>query len=345
MTIVAQTIGEHAAATLAVAQRGTTMDQIIHHQPVMVQEVLDLLSVGSGKDYIDGTIGEGGHSAAILAAAGPDSRLLGLDLDPAALESARARLTPWLGSVVLVQDSYSQVGEVARAHEFAGADGILLDLGFSSFQLEGSGRGFSFRQEEPLDMRFDPASDLTAEEIVNTYPLEPLASIIARYGEEPRARALARAIIQGRPFSTSHQLAEAIARVAGRRGRVHPATRTFQALRIAVNSELDRLRAGIDQAIALLKPAGRLAIISYHSLEDRIVKQAFTREARNCICPPRTPACICGHVATIRLVNRRPMTPSLEEMRANPRGRSARLRAAERLAGQGSSATGEEPAR
>ena len=321
------------------------MDQAVHHQPVMVQEVLEVLAAGPGKQYIDGTVGQGGHSAAILSVSQPGGRLLGLDLDAEALDSARGRLACWQGASYLLKHSYSHMDEAAAHLKMGQVDGILLDLGFSSLQLEGSGRGFSFRKDEPLDMRFDTSSSLTADEIVNTYPLVTLTSILARYGEEPRARTLARAIVGGRPFSTSHQLAEAIAGVAGRRGRIHPATRTFQALRIAVNSELDRLRAGIQAAVGLLKPTGRLAILSYHSLEDRIVKQAFSRETRDCVCPPRAPACTCGHVARLRPVNKRPITPSPEEMRANPRSRSARLRGAERLRGNGDDLPGEEAVR
>ena len=326
--------GLPVTAMQPVARRDDVMEPIVHHQPVMVQEVLESLSVTRGGTYIDGTVGEGGHAEAILGLATPEGRLLGLDLDDGALVTAEARLERWQDSVLLVKRSYSHMDDVASQTDLGQVDGVLLDLGLSSFQLEASGRGFSFRQDEPLDMRFDASEGTTAQDIANTYPQDRLTSIIAEYGEEPRARAIARAIVQGRPFSSSDQLADVIAGVAGRTRRVHPATRTFQALRIAVNSELDRLRAGIDSAIRLLKPGGRLSIISYHSLEDRIVKQAFAHEARNCVCPPRAPACTCEHVASLRLLTRRPINPSMKEVQANPRSRSARLRAAEKLPGQ-----------
>ena len=345
MTLVAPIIGHPAKATQPVARRGDVMDPVVLHQPVLVQEMLDALAVAPAKTYVDGTVGQGGHSAAILAQAGTDGRVLGLDLDTDALESAKVRLAALQGSALLMKHSYSHMDEAAAGLGMAEVDGVLLDLGLSSMQLEGSGRGFSFRRDEPLDMRFDPTTGLTAQEMVNTYSLDDLTGIISRYGEEPRARAIARAIVQGRPFSSSQELAQVIAGVAGRPRRVHPATRTFQALRMAVNAELDRLRAGIQSAIGLLKPTGRLVIISYHSLEDRIVKQAFAHEARDCVCPPRIPICVCGHLATLRILTRRPITPSTKEVQANPRSRSARLRAAERLPGQNGDPTSEEVVR
>ena len=345
MTPAVTIIDGHTTATEPVARRDDSMDHVIHHQPVMVQEVLELLAVTAGGAYIDGTVGEGGHAEAILTQATGHGRLLGLDLDEDPLETAKARLEGWRNAVLLLKHNYSHMDDVAGRLGMGDVDGVLLDLGLSSLQLEGSGRGFSFRRDEPLDMRFDASEGVTAGEIVNTYPQERLASIIAQYGEEPRARAIARAIVEGRPFASSHQLANVISGVVGRARRVHPATRTFQALRMAVNSELDRLQAGIQSAIRLLKPEGRLVIISYHSLEDRIVKQAFAHEARNCVCPPRTPICTCGHTATLRLLTRKPITPSMKEVEANPRSRSARLRAAERLPGQNSDPTREEAVR
>ena len=331
MALATAIIGQPAKGTQPAARRDDAMEHVVHHQPVMVEETLEHLAVKRGGTYIDGTVGEGGHAEAIAGEIGSDGRLLGLDLDDGAVAVARRRLAGAEGSVLLLKHSYSHMDEAASDAGVERVDGALLDLGLSSLQLEGSGRGFSFRQDEPLDMRFDATEGATAGEIVNTYPQDRLASIIARYGEEPRARAIARAMVQGRPFSSSHQLADVIAGVVGRTRRVHPATRTFQALRMAVNSELDRLQAGIDSAIGLLKPGGRLVVISYHSLEDRIVKQAFARESRDCVCPPRAPACTCGHAATLRVLTRRPITPSMKEVQANPRSRSARLRAAERL--------------
>jgi 16S rRNA (cytosine1402-N4)-methyltransferase len=224
--------------------------------------------------------------------------------------------------------------ELLRAHGIAQADGVLLDLGMSSRQVEAPGYGLSFQRDEPLDMRFDPAEQtMTAAFVVNTYPEEELGQLLFRYGEEPRARSIARALVQHRPISTTVELAELVARVTGggRGRRIHPATRTFQALRIAVNDELGHLEEGLKAAVQMLVPGGRLAVISYHSLEDRLVKTFLAREAAQCVCPPGLPVCVCGHQPTLRLINRRVVRPGPEEVRDNPRSRSARLRTAQRL--------------
>jgi 16S rRNA (cytosine1402-N4)-methyltransferase len=303
-----------------------------YHRPVLLREVLDALKVHPGGVYIDATIGEGGHALAILEASMPGGRLLGIDADPLAIEAAGRRLGPFSGSFTLVKGNYARLEEVAPPLGFAPADGILFDLGISALQLEGEERGFSFQREEPLDMRYDPQQGLTAADVVNTYPLEELAQLIARYGEEPRARSIARAIVQRRPIRSALELAEVIQRVVGgRRRRLHPATRTFQAIRIAVNRELENLEAGLTQAIRLLKPGGRLVVISYHSLEDRLVKGRMRLESRGCICPPRTPLCICGHTPSLRVLSRKAVKPSAQEVRSNPRCRSARMRVAERI--------------
>ena len=308
------------------------MEEGFSHQPVLLHEVVQYLAVRPEGTYIDCTVGEGGHASAVVRAAMPGGRLLGIDLDPQALERSRHRLQPFEGTYTLVKGTYSSVAGLAHAHGFPEADGILLDLGLSSLQLEGPGRGFSFRREELLDMRYDPEATLTAAHVVNTYPLEKLVRVISSYGEEPRARSIARAIIQRRPLRMTLELANLVAEVrGGRRGRIHPATRIFQALRIEVNSELDNLKPGIQQAISTLRPGGILVVISYHSLEDRIVKETFSREARGCICPPTAPVCICGHTPSLKVISRKVVRPTPEEVRANPRSRSARMRVAQRL--------------
>lgn len=303
------------------------------HLPVMVPQVLEVLAVHPGGSYVDATVGLGGHAEAILEAA-PGGRLLGLDQDPAALEVARARLARFGGGAVLAHGNFRELDKHARNAGFAAVDGVLMDLGVSSMQLDTPARGFSFQEEAALDMRMDPSSPVTAAEIVNDWDEEDLANVIWRYGEERRSRSIARAIVARRPIRGTRDLVSAIEQAVGR-GRerqIHPATLTFQALRIAVNQELDSLEDALPQAHGLLDGAGaRLAVISFHSLEDRIVKNYLRRESTDCVCPPRTPQCVCGHVATLRLVTRRAMRPSPAEVAANPRARSARLRAAEAL--------------
>ena len=304
----------------------------VRHTPVMVEEALEALGVRSGGRYIDCTVGEGGHATALLAATGPSVRLLGIDLDSQALRTAGSRLGEYGDRVALVKGSYAELKSLAQSRGFVPADGVLFDLGVSSLQLETATRGFSFGREGPLDMRFDAEQELSALEIVNRWPESELASLLKDYGEEPRARRVAREIVRARPVSTTAELAEVAARSArkSRRG-LNPATKTFQAIRIAVNGEIDNIRSGLEQAIGVLAPGGRVVTISYHSLEDRLVKGWFRREASDCICPPETLECVCGHVATIRLVNRKVRRPTEAEVDRNPRSRSARLRAAERL--------------
>ena len=287
------------------------------HRPVLLRETVDYLGVSPGGVYIDCTVGEGGHSFAILQAAMPGGRLLGIDLDPQALQLADARLRPHDGSFTLIKGSYAHVNELAAQSDFTQVDGILLDLGFSSLQLRGEGRGFSFQRDDPLDMRFDPDGSIDAADIVNTYPVHELERILATYGEERRSRAISRALLRQRPIKTTRELADLIASVAGgRRGRIHPATRSFQALRIAVNSELDNLTESLPQTVELLKPGGRLVVISYHSLEDRIAKTFLASERKT---------------SSLKILTRKVVFPSSDEVRENPRSRSARLRAAERL--------------
>ncbi len=304
------------------------------HDPVMVTEVLDGLDVRPGGRYIDATIGLGGHAEAILGAAQPDGALLGIDLDPHALAIAGERLAQFGDAVVLVRGHHAEIAEIASEHGFEQVSGVLFDLGVSSLQLDAPGRGFSFQRDEPLDMRMDPDGEVTAEDIVNEYEEAELADLIRRYGEERRARAIARAIVARRPLHTTSDLVRAVEQAAGR-GRErhhHPATLTFQALRIVVNQEMDFLADTLSAACSLLGGAGaRIAVLAFHSLEDRVAKEHFRRDSTECICPPRTPICVCDHVATLRRVTKRVRKPGADEVARNPRARSARLRVAEAL--------------
>lgn len=303
------------------------------HVPVLFDETLEGLHVEPGGRYIDATVGGGGHASGILKAASPGGALLGLDRDQRALEIARSNLKPHSGQFDLVHGSFVQMREIAQAHDFAPVDGILLDLGLSSLQLNDPERGFSFMKDGPLDMRFDPThSGATAARLINSLSAEELAEIFYRYGEERQSRRIAKAIVEARPLYTTRELVSTIKKAVGRRrGRLHPATLTFQALRIAVNDELKALEEALPQAIDLLKPGGRLAVISFHSLEDRIVKHFMRRESRDCICPPELPACMCDHQAQLKVITRKPIRPTEEEVESNPRSRSARLRLAQRL--------------
>jgi len=306
----------------------------VDHLPVLVQEVVDGLDTEPGRRYIDATVGGGGHAYEVLASSSPDGLLLGLDRDPAALVVSRARLAGFGERFELVHSSFARLAEVAADRGYVPADGILFDLGLSSLQLADASRGFSFQVDGPLDMRFDRASsDSTAAELVNRLSAEELAEVLYRYGEERRSRRIARAIVEARPLHTTRELAEVIDKTVGRRGaRLHSATLTFQALRIAVNQELVTLEKALPQAVDLLRPGGRLVVIAFHSLEDRIVKRFMRRESRDCICPPGLPVCVCQHEATLNALTRTPIRPSPEEVGTNPRSRSARLRIAERKA-------------
>jgi len=299
----------------------------------MVQEVLAALQVRAGGAYIDCTVGEGGHALAILNAISPTPRLLGIDLDSEALSVARRRLEPYKAHVTLAQGNFADMSSIAERNGFRPADGVLFDLGLSSLQVDTGSRGFSFQREARLDMRFDPAQTISAYEVVNEYSERALADLIYELGEEPGARRVARAIVHSRPIETTTRLADVVARALGRpsKGRIHPATQTFQAIRMAVNGEIDNLRRGLAQALEVLGHGGRLVVISYHSIEDRLVKNTLRRESSDCVCPPQTPQCVCGHAATIRLVSRKVIKPSPAEVRANPRSRSARIRVAERI--------------
>jgi len=302
------------------------------HQSVLYHSIIQALRPHSQGRYVDATLGAGGHAAGILDASAPDGLLLGLDLDPAALELASQRLSVFGSRAALVQASYTTLAAQLARLGWEAIQGILIDLGVSSMQLDTPERGFSFQADGPLDMRFGPEQPVSAEDLVNGLPEEELARIIWEYGEDRFSRRIARAILEARPLRTTRQLAEAVQRAyRGQRSHIHPATRTFQALRIAVNQELQSIQEVLPQAVTALSSGGRLAVISFHSLEDRIVKQYFRRESRDCICPPEQPVCTCGHVASIKEITRRPLEAGADEIEANPRARSAKLRVAEKI--------------
>jgi 16S rRNA (cytosine1402-N4)-methyltransferase len=310
------------------------------HLPVLVEEVLAILAPAPGSLHIDSTLGGGGHTERILEAANPDGRVLGLDADQAAVDRVEQRLRPRFGDrLVLRRANFRDLAQVAPAAGFGAVDGCLFDLGLSSYQLADRDRGFGFRAGGPLDMRFDTTRGVPAAELLATLDAAELTALFRRYGEEPKAPRIARAIVDARqvaPVATAEELAALVERVAPPnpriRRRAHPATRVFQALRIAVNQELEALEAGLAAALDLLRPGGRLVVLSYHSLEDRIVKRFFQAERRGCVCPPEVPVCVCGRNPRLRLLTRPSLTPTDAEVAANPRARSARLRAAERLA-------------
>ncbi len=302
------------------------------HIPVLLEETIELLGVQPGGKYIDCTVGTAGHATAILERSSPGGQLLGIDADPEAIRVSKMRLQPYDNAAHLVNENFRNLEAICVKYNFRAVNGILLDLGISSPQLEDISRGFSFKHDAPLDMRFNPAQKLTAVDIVNNSSEFELTSLLERYGEERKSRQIAKQIVSHRPISTTLQLVSIVEQAVGRkRGRIHPATRTFQALRIAVNQELEHLEATLKQGGNLLCSKGRLVVISYHSLEDRIVKEFMQRESRGCLCPPETLICVCGHVPTLKLVTRKVVTPSASEVQANPRSRSAKLRAAEHL--------------
>ncbi len=312
----------------------------VGHIPVLAEEVMSMLAPAPGNLQIDATLGGGGHTERILEATDPDGRLLGLDADGAAIARVDGRLRPRFGDrLVLRQANFRDLATVARDAGFEQVDGALFDLGLSSYQLADTERGFGFRAGGPLDMRFDTSRGVPASELLATLDVDELTALFRRYGEEPKARRIARAIVDARgsePVATAEELATLVEGVAPpnprQPRRTHPATRVFQALRIAVNEELDALQEGLAAAVDLLRPGGRLVVLSYHSLEDRIVKRFIAAERRGCVCPPELPVCVCGRNPRLRLLTRPSVTPTRAEVEANPRARSARLRAAERLA-------------
>lgn len=307
------------------------------HQPVLVSETVEALQPKSGGRFIDTTVGGGGHAEKLLESTDRNGLLLGIDADPSAVLAAQERLQRFGARVTLVEAYFDMLATVAVEHAFQNSDGVLFDLGVSSPQLDLAERGFSFQTEAPLDMRFGPSVPETAADVVNSRSMAELEQIFKEYGEERFARRVARRIVTERerePIQTTSRLADVVARAKpfSRHERIHPATRVFQGLRIAVNDELNRLRRSLPQSIEVLQIGGRLAVISFHSLEDRIVKQFMRQEAKGCICPPMAPTCTCGRKPTLRIITARPITASADEVKANPRARSAKLRAAERIA-------------
>lgn len=307
------------------------------HVSVMVKEVLDFLNCSPGKTIVDGTLGGGGHARAILGAIAPHGALIGIDQDPAAIDEARRTLRDYSPSIQLYHDNFVSLPQILRRSNTQRVDGILLDLGLSLYQLEDSGRGFSFLRDEPLDMRMNPNGKRTAEVMVNRSSEKELADVIASFGEESWARRIAKRLVAARQqgaIVSSRRLADIVTEAIPakhRSRRIHPATRTFQALRIAVNQELENLKAFLVHAIDCLNPGGRLCIVSFHSLEDRIVKEHFKAWAQGCQCPPRFPVCTCGKKPQVKLLTKKPLRPGRSEVEANPMARSAKLRAAEKL--------------
>jgi 16S rRNA (cytosine1402-N4)-methyltransferase len=305
------------------------------HVSVMVREVIDLLRPEPQKRYLDGTLGGGGHTEAILTHSSPDGEVLGLDLDDLALAVAAERLSGFESRLTMRQANFANARAILSEIGWRSVDGIVLDLGVSSYQLDAPERGFSFRSRAELDMRMDRRQSLNAYEIVNTFPVPELQRILRDYGEEPQARRIALALAEARASTairTAEELAQIVARVKGQRQRDHhPATQTFQALRIAVNRELENLTGFLRDGYDLLRPGGRMVIISFHSLEDRLVKNALRKWNRDCLCPPRTPICQCGWSRKVKLLTKKPLSPSPSEVKENPRARSAKLRAVERI--------------
>lgn len=327
----------------------STSASVAGHVPVLRDEAINALEPRAGGRYIDGTFGGGGHTRELLAASVPDGIVLALDADPAAIARADAlRADPAVGSRLLpVQRNFADLAEVAQAQGLTPVDGVLLDLGLSSYQLDTPERGFAFRFDGPLDMRFDPSRGVPASELVNTLPESELADLIWRYGEEQGSRRIARAVVRERneaPIDSTAQLASIVERaLGGRRGKdTHPATRTFQALRIATNDEMRVLERALQGAVDVLAPGGRLAVIAFHSLEDRLVKRFIERESATCVCPPELPVCVCNHQPRMQRITRRAIRAGAEEAAANPRARSAILRVAARLPAQSLAQSGDQ---
>jgi 16S rRNA (cytosine1402-N4)-methyltransferase len=303
-----------------------------YHIPVLSKEVLKGLQTKAGGYYIDCTVGLGGHAKAILQNILPGGRLLGIDVDPEALHIAKNGLRNYGNAVILVNDNFTNLEAICSKYEFQPVDGILFDLGASSWQLDSAQRGFSFQSEAPLDMRFTPGQGPTAAEIINSYSEQELVRVIKEYGEESHSRQIASLIVQNRPIYTTSELARLVKHALRYKyNKINPATKTFMAFRITVNHELENLKSVLEQVTKLLRSQGRLVVISYHSLEDRIVKQFMKREASDCICPPEALICRCGHKASLRLITKKVIRPSLSEIENNPRSRSGKMRVAEHL--------------
>lgn len=317
-------------------QGGAEQGKVFYHRPVMPEEVVDYLRCCQGGVFVDLTVGEGGHAERVLQASS-DVFLVGVDWDEEILERARERLAPFEGRFVLVKDNFVNVQAILQDLDIREVDGVLIDLGPSAFHLVRPERGFSFLAEGPLDMRMDRSRPIKAFQVVNTWPLDELKRIIRRYGDERWATKIVRAIGERRQkggIKTTRELAEVVAEAIPKRyhpDKIHPATKTFLALRIAVNEELKNLRAVLERAPLCLRRGGRLAVLSFHSLEHRLVKEVFSRLSRDCICPPWFPQCVCGGKRKIvEIVTKNPITPRQEETEENPRARSAQLRVVER---------------
>jgi 16S rRNA (cytosine1402-N4)-methyltransferase len=307
------------------------MTLLATHIPVLLGETVEGLAVKAGGRYVDCTLGAGGHARVVLERSQPGGQLLGIEADPTAVNTAAENLSRFGSAVLIVNDNFSNLKSICEANDFTPVNGILFDLGMSSMQLSPGGRGFSFQYDAPLDMRFNPGQGLSAADIINSYEESRLANLIYEFGEEERSRQVARAILRARPLATTGELARVIEKVMPGYHRIHPATRTFQALRIAVNDELTRLSSALNQATDILGHGGRLVIISYHSLEDRIVKNFLKLESASCICPPGLPQCVCRQKPRLKLISRGVIIPSEAETEANPRARSAKMRVAERI--------------
>ena len=304
------------------------------HTPVLLDEVLELLDCHPGQVMVDGTVGGGGHAYEILKRITPGGFLIGIDRDPNALEAAQKKLEEFQGSFKLVHANFADVKEVLKSLGIDAVDGMLLDLGVSSYQLDEAARGFTYMQDAPLDMRMDPTQAFSAYNVVNEYSQQELERVIREYGEERWAKRIAEFIVSSRPIETTGQLVDVIKKAipaAARREGPHPAKRTFQAIRIEVNQELKLLPRAIESAVEALKPGGRLCIISFHSLEDRIVKQMFRSLSNPCTCPPDSPICICGRRPVVKVLTSKPVTPTSREVSVNPRSRSAKARCCQKL--------------
>jgi 16S rRNA (cytosine1402-N4)-methyltransferase len=307
------------------------------HRSVMVKEAVEFLSPRPDGIYVDVTLGLGGHTEAILKASGYAAKVIGFDVDDESLSFSRKRLSDFTGRVVFINKNFSEIRDVLESLGIDEVDGIIADLGMSSFQIDASGRGFSFLRDEPLDMRMDARLRFTAYDLVNEMDEEEISKVLSKYGEEKWARRIAREILRVRrekPIKSSIQLADIVSNAIPKQfhpQNIHPATKTFQALRIAVNNELENLERFLNESVSLLKIGGRIVVISFHSLEDRLVKNTFKRLSAPCVCPPRLPKCGCGRRGIIKVLTRSPLTPGVEETLNNPRARSAKLRAGERI--------------
>ncbi|MQG43761.1 MAG: 16S rRNA (cytosine(1402)-N(4))-methyltransferase RsmH [SAR202 cluster bacterium] len=304
----------------------------IQHIPVMVPEILKYLEVSSGGRYIDCTLGEGGHTKSLLEASNPGGEVLGIDADHEAIEVSKNRLEEYGERFIYENSNFKNIKKIAMKSKFVPCHGILFDLGVSSLQLDKESRGFSFRRKAPLDMRFSINQTLTAQDVLNTFSESEISDILYQYGEERQSRKIAKLIIENRPLSNADELSDLIKKnIRQTNYKINPATKTFQALRIYINEELNSLSQALEQSLEILGVGGRMAVISYHSLEDRIVKNFFKKESKYCICPPNIPECDCGHFPKLKIITKKPVSPSQSEIEANKRSRSAKLRVVERI--------------